>query len=195
MAILGLYPDITTQYLQVYTGPVTCAETVPSSTASAGNCGDKTDLGPASTYSYREFEVGDYGETEQQALGTCVDDDIFLLRSEGVDYATGNTVSPGNSDNVTILEWACSIPTPRFPLTLPANPTIIQMNTVFGGLDIADLDDDGTTDVIAMTDGNVRNITYTVSTSQGNWGTPQIAYFGPYISCLLYTSPSPRDRG
>ena len=56
------------------------------------------------------------------------------------------------------------------------------MGTVFGGLDIADLDDDGTTDVIAMTDGNVRNITYTVSTSQGNWGTPQLAYFGPYIS-------------
>jgi len=56
------------------------------------------------------------------------------------------------------------------------------MGTVFGGLDIADLDDDGTTDVIAMTDGNVRNITYAVSSSQGNWGTPQIAYFGPYIS-------------
>ena len=38
VAILGLYPDITTQYLQVYKGPVTCAESVPSTTANAGNC-------------------------------------------------------------------------------------------------------------------------------------------------------------
>jgi hypothetical protein len=36
------------------------------------------------------MEVGDWGETETGGLlGTCIDDDIWLQRNEGVDYSMG----------------------------------------------------------------------------------------------------------
>jgi len=180
VAILSLAADITTQYAVVYEGPISCTE-------SAGNplsCGDWINLGQSTQFSYREFEIGDWGETQNAvppSTGSCTDDDLFLLRSEGVDYSTGQATNPGNSDNVTVIEYNCQ--TGSFPASMQlANPNIVQMGTVFGALDIADMDNDGVIDVIAMTDGNVRNNTYVTSSSVGTWSSPAIAFFGPYIS-------------
>ena len=56
------------------------------------------------------------------------------------------------------------------------------MANTFGEFDIGDIDDDGTIDTIAMTQGNLENITFSTSSAVGTWSTPALAYFGPYIS-------------
>jgi hypothetical protein len=72
--------DISNQRVVTYMGPIS-QSTTPMVTA----------LGTASTNAYRSLEVGDWGEGQQGARSQCYDDDIWLLRSEGVDYASGTT--------------------------------------------------------------------------------------------------------
>ena len=50
---------------------------------------------------------------------------------------------------------------------------------------VADIDEDGVADVLALNDENLLNVTYVTSSSSGTWSTPQTAYFGPYISWSL----------
>ena len=102
--ILDLLNDISNQRVVTYMGPIG-ASTAPMVTA----------LGTANTNSYRSLEIGDWGESQQGLTGQCYDEDIWLLRSEGVDYATGQTTNPGNDDNVTIIEFNCQ--TNLFPAT------------------------------------------------------------------------------
>ena len=59
---------------------------------------------------------------------------------------------------------------------------MVNMANTFGAFDIGDIDNDGTIDTIAMTQGNLENITFSTSTTVGTWSTPALAYFGPYIS-------------
>ncbi|MGB1485043.1 MAG: hypothetical protein ACPG9E_03510, partial [Poseidonia sp.] len=76
--VLDLLSDITTQRVVTYRSPITSATN-----------GIPTTLGSAQTNTYRSLEVGDYGESQSGLTGACTDDDIFLLRSEGLDYSTG----------------------------------------------------------------------------------------------------------
>ena len=175
VVILDLLNDISNQRVVTYLGPIG-SSTTPKVTT----------LGTSNTNAYRDLEVGDWGET--QGIGTtCVDEDIWLLRSEGVDYATGQVTNPGNSDNVTIIEYDClsnNFPTTYAYASSPQqiNTHVVNMATTFGAFDIGDMDDDGTIDTIAMTEGNLENITYSTSTTVGTWSNPALAYFGPYIS-------------
>ena len=175
VVILDLLSDISNQRVVTYMGPIS-SSTAPMVTA----------LGTANTNSYRSLEVGDWGEGQQGLTGQCYDEDIWLLRSEGVDYATGQTTNPGNDDNVTIIEFNCQ--TNLFPATYTfstspqAGSHVVNMANTFGAFDIGDMNNDGTIDTIAMTQGNLENITFTTSSAVGTWATPSLAYFGPYIS-------------
>lgn len=176
--VLDLLNDISTQRVVAYRGPIT------SSTQ-----GLVTSLGPSSQNAYRSLEVGDYGETETGGLsGTCTDDDIWVLRSEGVDYSTGQTTNPGNDDNVSIIEYSCL--TNTYPATYSFNPaspqtgtSIVNMAVPFANdFDIGDMDNNGEIDAIVLNDGNVENLSYVTSSAVGTWSSPNQAYFGPYIS-------------
>ncbi|RZD44605.1 MAG: hypothetical protein CXT68_09225, partial [Methanobacteriota archaeon] len=173
--ILDLMTDIDTQRVVTYRGPITSS--TPAIT---------TSLGSAKTNAYRSLEVGDWGESQSSIGGACTDDDMFLLRSEGVDYSTGQTTNPGNDDNVSIIEFNCLTnlyPTQYQYGTNQVNTHTINMATVFSsGFDIGDMDGNGVTDTIVLNDGNIENVTYTTSSSVGVWSAPSLAYFGPYIS-------------
>ncbi|MED5497566.1 MAG: VCBS repeat-containing protein, partial [Candidatus Thermoplasmatota archaeon] len=173
--ILDLLNDISNQRVVTYMGPIG-ASTTPMVTA----------LGTANTNSYRSLEIGDWGESQQGLTGQCYDEDIWLLRSEGVDYATGQTTNPGNDDNVTIIEFNCQTnlfqATYTFSTSAQAGSHVVNMANTFGALDIGDMDNDGTIDTIAMTQGNLENITFSTSSTVGTWSNPALAYFGPYIS-------------
>jgi hypothetical protein len=148
-----------------------------------------TTLGPANQNTYRSLEVGDHGETETGGLsGTCTDDDIYLLRSEGLDYATNQVTNPGKSDNVSIIEFSCL--TNTYPATYNFNTaspqtgtSIVNMNVDFANdFDIGDIDGNGEIDAMVLNDGNVENVSFVTSSAVGTWSTPALAYFGPYIS-------------
>ena len=175
VVILDLLSDLSNQRFVTYMGPIG-ASTAPMVTA----------LGTANTNSYRSIEIGDWGEGQQGIGSQCYDEDVWLLRSEGVDYATGQTTNPGNDDNVTVVEFNCQ--TNLFPATYTfstspqAGSHVVNMANTFGAFDIGDMNGDGTVDTIAMTQGNLENITFTTSSAVGTWATPALAYFGPYIS-------------
>ena len=173
--ILDLMTDIDTQRVVAYRGPITSS--TPAIT---------TSLGSAKTNAYRSLEVGDWGESQSSIGGACTDDDIFLLRSEGVDYSTGQTTNPGNDDNVSIIEFNCLTnlyPTQYQYGTNQVNTHTINMATTFSqDFDIGDMSGNGVTDAIVLNDGNLENVTYTTSTGVGVWAAPSLAYFGPYIS-------------
>ncbi len=178
--ILELEADITRQNVVSYRSPIT------STTQ-----GFSTFLGLSTGNTYRSIEVGDFGETQSVGIGnTCTDDDIFLLRTEGLDYATGQVTNPGNGDNVTVVEFSCT-GVPSTPGSYPAdittsNPTVIQFGVVFSeDFSIADVAGSGYIDTIAMMDGNLENVTYKTATAQGTFGSTQTAYFGPYISWAI----------
>ena len=107
-----------------------------------------------------------------------------LLRSAGLDYATGQATNPGHNDNVSIVEFNCQ--TNSFPPTYTYSPTptsttehVINMATPFANdLSVGDMDNDGIADVLAMVDDVVENVTYVTSTGSGSWSSPTKAPFG-----------------
>ena len=176
--VLDLMADITTQRVVTYRGPIT-----------SNTQGMITTLGSSQQNTYRNLEVGDWGETETGGLsGTCTDDDIWLQRGQGLDYSTGQVTNPGDDDNMTIIEFSCL--TNTYPATYtfsatnpPPNSNVINMNTPTSeNFDIGDMDDDGVIDVMVLNDANLENVTYVTSSAVGTWSTPTLAYFGPYIS-------------
>ena len=159
--ILDLLSDLSSQRVVTYRGPI-----------SSATQGMITTLGPSNQNAYRSLEVGDWGETETGGLsGTCTDDDIYLLRSEGVDYSTGQSTNPGNSDNLSIIEYSCL--TNTYPATYSFNTatpqtgtSIINMNVEFANdFDIADIDGNGEIDAMVLNDGNVENVSFVTSAS------------------------------
>ena len=172
------------QRVVTYAGPIT------SSTQ-----GTVTTLGASTQNTYREIEVGDWGESQSSLTGSCTDDDIFLMREEGLDYSTGTVTNPANNDNVTIIEYDCTASgvAPGYPISYTygsnqANTNVVNLQSVGGSFNvfsIADIGGNGYIDTIAMVDEGLENVTYTQATSQGNFGTPQLAYFGPYISWAI----------
>ena len=179
--VVDLLADITTQRVVTYRSPITSATS-----------GLVTNLGSSQANTYRSIEVGDFGESQTGIQGSCTDDDIFLLRSEGLDYSTGQTTNPGNDDNITIIEFDCL--TQNYPVsysygTNQANTAIINMNAISTeDFSIADIGGSGYIDTIAIMDGGVENITFKEATAQGTFGNSQYAYFGPYISWTIAVS-------
>ena len=179
--VLELEEDISRQNVVTYRSPITSATQ-----------GVPTFLGLASQFTYRTIEAGDFGESQSTPTGSCTDDDIFLLRTEGIDYATGQTTNPGNGDNVTIIEYSCtgnSLNPGAYPadITTTTNqPTIINFGLEFSeDFAIADIGGNGYIDTIAMMDSNLENVTYKEASAQGTFGATQRAYFGPYISWTI----------
>ena len=179
---LELLADLKNQRVVTYRGPIT------SSTQA-----QITSLGDSTQNSYRELELGDWGEPSQTGLqGSCDDVDLWLVRSEGVDYLTGAATNPGKSDNVTVLEFDCQ--TNSFPATFTWTTAGGQVGTgsslhvhalgpEFGGFDIGDIDNDGIIDVVAINDGNTENVRYaTITQSTHTYSQTKTVYFGPYIA-------------
>ena len=172
IVVMDLLADITSQRLVTYRGPIS-SSTQPLITS----------LGPSSTARFSEVELGDYGESQTGGTsGTCTDLDAWLLVGRGVDYSTGQYTTQGHDDNMSVMEFSC------LTNTFPATATTAtmngpwQMNVEWGGFDIADMDGDGRIDMMAMTDGNVENVSYRSSSVMGTWSTATKAYFGPYIA-------------
>ena len=95
---LELLADIKNQRAVTYMGPIT------SSTQ-----GQVTLLGDSTQNAYRDLELGDWGEPSQTSIsGSCDDVDMWLVRSEGVDYLTGTSTNQEHSDNITVLEFDCN---------------------------------------------------------------------------------------
>ena len=175
---LELLADLKNQRVVTYMGPIT------SSTQA-----QVTTLGDSTQNSYRELELGDWGEPSQTnpVTGSCDDDDLWLVRSEGVDYLTGAATNPGKSDNVTVVEFNCL--TNTFPAAVTWSSTgsaglhVHALGPEFGGFDIGDIDNDGIIDVVAMNDANTENVTYaTITQSTHTYSTSKTVYFGPYIA-------------
>ena len=172
IVVLDLLPDITTQRLVIYRGPVT----------SSNNQGTATSLGASTTARYIDFELGDFGESETGLNGQCTDLDVWFLVLRGADYSTGQYTTFGHDDNVSVLEYSCL--TNTFPAT--ASTTTMGGPWAFGngwgGFNIADISGDGVIDVMAQTNENTENITYRTSSTSGTWSSTSQAYFGPFIS-------------
>ena len=78
------------------------------------------------------------------------------MRSEGLDYSTGQVTNPGHDDNVSIVEFNCQ--TDAFPLTYTFSTTpgpgehVINMQTVSSQvISVADMDGDGDLEIIFTT--------------------------------------------
>ena len=183
---LELLADVKQQRAVLYKGPIT------SSTQ-----GQITLLGDSTNNAYRELELGDWGEPSQTGIGgSCDDVDMWLVRAEGVDYLTGAVTSPGDSDNVTVLEFDCN--SDKFPDIFTWSTTggtttgssvytgsthNHQLGVPFGGFDIGDMNDDGIVDVVAINDGNTENVSYaTITQSTHTYSQTKTVYFGPYIA-------------
>ena len=180
--VLDLLADLTTQRVVTYKGPI-----------SSSTQGFITNLGSAQQNTYRSIEVGDWGETNPafgcNGAASTTDDDIFLLRSEGLDYATGQVTNPGNDDNITIIEFDCL--TQNYPATYAygtnqANTHVVNMGVPSTeDFAIADVGSSGYIDTIAVMDSNLENVSYKQTTAQGAFGNAKRAYFGPYISWAI----------
>ena len=179
---LELLADLKNQRVVTYRGPIT------SSTQ-----GQITSLGDSTQNAYRELELGDWGETSQTGItGSCDDNDLWLVRAEGVDYISGAATNPGKSDNVTVLEYDCQ--TRSFPATFTwttaggpvGTGSALHVHAIgpeFGGFDIADIDNDGIIDVVAINDANTENVTYaTINPTTHTYSQSKTVYFGPYIA-------------
>ena len=94
--VLVLQADISTQRVVTYLSPIT-----------SNTQGIVTNLGPSQQNTYRAFAVGDWGESQVGGGigggGTCFDVDMWLLRSEGLDYATGQISIPGTMTTSQLL--------------------------------------------------------------------------------------------
>ena len=176
--VLDLLSDITTQRVVTYRSPITSATN-----------GIPTALGSSQSNTYRSIEVGDYGESQSGLTGACTDDDIFLLRSEGLDYSTGQVTNPGNDDNITVIEYDCQLQ--NYPATYSygtnqANTHVINMGVgTTEDFSIADIGGAGYVDTIAVMDSNLENVSFKQASAQGTFGNSQLAYFGPYISWAI----------
>ncbi len=179
---LELLADLKQQRVVTYRGPIT-------STTQA----QVTSLGDSTQNAYRDLELGDWGEPSQTnplSGGSCDDIDMWLVRSEGVDYLTGAATNPGKSDNITVVEFNCL--TNTFPAALTwsssggAGVHVHALGPEFGGFDIGDIDNDGLIDVVAMNDANTENVSYaTLNPTTHTYANTKSVYFGPYIAWEL----------
>ena len=204
IAVLELASDLSSQNLVVYAGP---DPTFPAS--------ELTALGQSSTFTFTSFNIGNKGEpldvdpvTGQTNPADCIDNDVWLLRGYGVDYTAGQLTNPGSSDNVTVIEYDCTLGGTgaegqgRFPFDATSqqngastnNPVEVTLKTDYGGFAIADIDEDGFIDTVAMTDENSENVSFVTRTGTGAWSSVQKEYFGPYVAFSVSISELNNDN-
>ncbi|MEO2121015.1 MAG: VCBS repeat-containing protein, partial [Candidatus Poseidoniia archaeon] len=182
VVVIDLMADITSQRMVTYQGPI-----------SGSTQAKTTSLGPSTTARYTEIMLGDWGESQGIGTTSCMDKDAWSVRLRGADYTTGQYTTQGNDDNVTVIEYNCL--TNTFPTDIAtATPHTIQMGVGWGGPSIGDMNDDGVIDVLAITDGNVENMSYKTSSTSGTWGNSKIAYFGPYIAWSSFVTDLNGDQ-
>ncbi|RAH14343.1 MAG: hypothetical protein CMB56_005490 [Methanobacteriota archaeon] len=204
IAVLELASDLSSQNIIVYPGPNPLLFDR-----------ELTALGQSSTFTFTEFYIGDKGEplsvdpvTGQTNPADCVDNDIWLIRGYGVDYSQGQLTNAGSSDNVTVVEYDCTLGNQgtngqgRFPADATTqqngvstnNPVEVTLNTDYGGFAIADIDEDGVIDTVAMTDENSENISYVTRSGTGAWSSVQKQFFGPHVAFSLAISELNNDN-
>ena len=146
-------------------------------------------LGGATGAYYYDFTLGSYGESVSATNPLdCEDLDAWLMTSPPYNGPQSG-FDPGNWDNITTIEYDCVLnkftdATPQSPYDKFAMGTENQ-----GYLDVADTDNDGYVDLVAMTDGWDQNVTFATRTilggSVGNWITGNYAYIGNAVGSTV----------
>ena len=178
--IVGLFLDetITNMEIMVMRGPNPTQQTSQSTTQI-----------PLTTAFYYDMAIGNWGETVQGGgipggQGDCEDQDIWLMTAPSYNGPqTG--FSAGNWDNVTVLEYNCVTNQYENPTSgQNQNTHKFAMNEVdASGFDIADSDNDGVIDMVAIGQGWEQNVSYATRTSVGgNWATNNYAGIGQYVA-------------
>ena len=176
--IVGLFLDetITNMEVMVMRGPNPTQQTSQSTTQI-----------PLTNDYYYDMAIGNWGETVTGGgipggQGDCEDQDIWLMTAPPYNGPqTG--FSAGNWDNVTVLEYNCVTNQYENPTGSNPNTHKFAMNEIeANGFDIADTDNDGVIDMIAMGQGWEQNVSYATSTTVGTWNTNNYAYVGQYVA-------------
>ncbi|MDC0183400.1 VCBS repeat-containing protein [Candidatus Poseidoniales archaeon] len=182
-------PTFTNNYLNIFKGPdptqITAQQTIPV---------------PLTNGLYTNLLLGHWGE---DVLGggigvpqtDCEDLDIWLLRTPP--YNTGVGYSNGHYDNMTVLEYDCTLGTYPNPLDATASGVHnfkldAEHNYPLYGLDISDTDDDGEVDLIAAVDGITGNISY-ATLSGSSWDTQNYVMLGDYLGASITIADVNRD--
>ena len=182
-------PTFTNNYLNIYKGPdptqITAQQTIPV---------------PLTNGLYTNLLLGHWGE---DVLGggigvpqtDCEDLDIWLLRTPP--YNTGVGYSNGHYDNMTVLEYDCTLGTYPNPLDATASGVHnfkldAEHNYPLYGLDISDTNDDGEVDLIAAVDGITGNISY-ATLSGSSWDTQNYVMLGDYLGASITIADVNRD--
>ena len=184
-------PTFTNNYINIYKGPdptqITAQQTIPV---------------PLTNGLHTNLILGHWGEDvlgggglPGGGVGDCEDLDIWLLRSPP--YNTGVGFSNGHYDNMTVLEYDCTLGTYPNPLDATANGVHnfkldADHNYPLYGIDISDTNDDGEVDLIAAVDGITGNISY-ATRSGSSWNTQNYVPLGDYLGASLTIADVNRD--
>ena len=177
--IVGLFLDesITNMEVMVLRGPNPTQQTSQSTTNV-----------PLTHAFYYDMAIGNWGETVTGGgipggQGDCDDLDIWMMTAPPYNGPqTG--FSAGNWDNVTVLEYNCVSNQYENPVTAASGTHVFAMNEVeANGMDIADTDNDGIIDMVAIGQGWDQNVSYaTRSSVGGQWTTNNLADIGDYVA-------------
>ncbi len=179
----------TNNFLKIFKGPdpsqITNQQTIPV---------------PLTNGQYTNVMLGHWGEDVLSGgignpVGDCEDLDIWLLRTPP--YNTGVGYSRGHYDNMTVLEFDCTLGTYPSPMDATASGVHhFKLDAEHGdalpGIDIADSDGDGEIDLIAVVDGITGNISYAKKTGS-SWDTQNYVYLGDYLGASLTIADVNRD--
>ncbi len=183
-------PTATNNYILLFKGPdpsqITNQQTIPV---------------PMTNGRYTNLMLGHWGEDVLGSgipgggVGDCEDLDIWLLRTPP--YNTGVGYSAGHYDNMTVLEYDCTLGTYPNPLD-QSSPAVhnfkldAEHNYPLYGLDISDTNDDGEIDLIAAVDGITGNISYATK-SGSSWNTQNYVMLGDYLGASITIADVNRD--
>lgn len=179
----------TNNFLKIFKGPdpslITNQQTIPV---------------PLTNGQYTNVMLGHWGEDVLSGgignpVGDCEDLDIWLLRTPP--YNTGVGYSRGHYDNMTVLEFDCTLGTYPNPLDATASGVHnfkldAEHNAPLPGIDISDTNDDAEIDLIAAVDGITGNISYATK-SGSSWDTQNYVYLGDYLGASITISDVNRD--
>ena len=178
--IVGLFLDesITNMEVTVLRGPNPTQQTSQSTTNI-----------PLTHAFYYDMTLGNWGETVTGGgipggQGDCEDLDLWMMTAPPYNGPqTG--FSAGNWDNVTVLEYNCVSNQYENPVTATSGTHKFAMNenSDANGMDVADTDNDGIIDMVAIGQGWDQNVSYATRTSVGGtWNTNNLAGIGDYVA-------------